>query len=224
MGSSARSDGDPASGARAPTGIAGYSGFTLGTKRWGVRQRTHPPTRGGERISHACATPRAEETSRHRSDSQCCGAGPCFPFAVRSYRTPSGPHRFALPRMGSVGRLHNLHSCGFFPVALSSIAAWGNNDYGQCNPPPGGPNTGLVGVAAGDGHSLAIRSDFPFTAGFIVVDKRRVGRTSFEYQCKVRLKNYAMFAVKNAELNMAGAPSNMTIIDPNIRLCLKTQF
>jgi len=118
-GGCARRDGDPAAGVRTPTSIAGYSRFALGPRRRGVRQRTHTPTRGGERISHACATPRTDETSRHRSDSQCGGAGPRFPFPVWSYRTPPGPHRPTLPRMGPVGSLHDLHSCRFFPVALS---------------------------------------------------------------------------------------------------------
>lgn len=52
------------------------------------------------------------------------------------------------------------------------------------------------------------------------MDKRRVGRTNFEYECKVRLKNYAMFAVKNVELSFDtdsnNLPGNMTIIDPNV--------
>jgi hypothetical protein len=124
-GGRARSVGDPAAGVRTPTAIGGCSRFALGTRRRGVRQRTHPPTCGGERISHACAEPRTDETSRHRSDSQCCGAGPCFPLPVWSYHAPSGPHRFTLPRMGSVGRLHNLHSCRFFPVALNAFSMVG---------------------------------------------------------------------------------------------------
>jgi alpha-tubulin suppressor-like RCC1 family protein len=37
------------------------------------------------------------------------------------------------------------------------IAAWGNNDDGQCNVPS--PNTGFVAIAAGGGHSLGLKDD-----------------------------------------------------------------
>lgn len=36
------------------------------------------------------------------------------------------------------------------------VVAWGRNTYGQCDVPPGGD---FVAVAAGDGHSLALKSD-----------------------------------------------------------------
>jgi alpha-tubulin suppressor-like RCC1 family protein len=42
-------------------------------------------------------------------------------------------------------------------VSVGLVAAWGDNAYGQTNLPPG--LTNLVAVAAGDYHSLALRSD-----------------------------------------------------------------
>ena len=37
--------------------------------------------------------------------------------------------------------------------------AWGRNDYGQCNIPS--PNIGFVAIAAGGGHSLALKGQAP---------------------------------------------------------------
>ena len=41
--------------------------------------------------------------------------------------------------------------------AYTTIVAWGNNGYGQCNVPA--PNSGFVAVAAGGYHSLGLKSD-----------------------------------------------------------------
>jgi alpha-tubulin suppressor-like RCC1 family protein len=41
--------------------------------------------------------------------------------------------------------------------ADGSVAAWGQNDRGQCDVPS--PNEGFIAVAAGDYHSLAVRED-----------------------------------------------------------------
>lgn len=38
-----------------------------------------------------------------------------------------------------------------------SVVAWGLNDHGQCNVPT--PNTGFVGIAAGQWHSLGLKAD-----------------------------------------------------------------
>ncbi len=56
----------------------------------------------------------------------------------------------------------------------------------------------------------------PFIVEFEVVEKRRIGRTVFEYDCKVTLQNISSFAVNNIQLTLAEASSNMTIIQPDV--------
>jgi hypothetical protein len=56
----------------------------------------------------------------------------------------------------------------------------------------------------------------PFEIEFIVINKRRIGRTLFEYDCQVSLKNISRFAVRNVSLEIIKASENMTIIDPNV--------
>jgi hypothetical protein len=46
--------------------------------------------------------------------------------------------------------------CGGLLRADGSIVAWGNNWYGQCDPPA--PNTGFVAIAAGGDHSLGLKA------------------------------------------------------------------
>ena len=55
--------------------------------------------------------------------------------------------------------LSGLMSCLIFSStawAAGSLVAWGDNDYGQTNVPAGND---FVAIAAGDVHSLALRSD-----------------------------------------------------------------
>jgi len=56
----------------------------------------------------------------------------------------------------------------------------------------------------------------PFKVEFDVVEKRRIGRTVFEYECEVILENISRFAVKNIQLTLAEVSENMTIIEPNV--------
>jgi len=63
-----------------------------------------------------------------------------------------------------------------------------------------------------------IQTDEPnsFAVEFVVVDKRRVSRSVFEYECEVILTNLSTTAFENVELVMVGWPDNMTIIDPHV--------
>jgi predicted outer membrane repeat protein len=49
-----------------------------------------------------------------------------------------------------------------------------------------------------------------------IVNKKRVSRTEFAYDCNATFTNLWPFAVTNVELQMMQAPENMTIIEPNV--------
>jgi hypothetical protein len=55
-----------------------------------------------------------------------------------------------------------------------------------------------------------------FETRFAVVNRARVGRTVFEYECEVTLENTSRFAVKNVQLEIVKASENMTIVNPNV--------
>ena len=57
----------------------------------------------------------------------------------------------------------------------------------------------------------------PFEARFVVVNKERIDRTIFEYDCVVVLENVSRFAVRNVRLELVKASENMTLIEPNVR-------
>jgi formylglycine-generating enzyme required for sulfatase activity len=63
-----------------------------------------------------------------------------------------------------------------------------------------------------------IQTDEPdsFAVEFVLVNKSRVDRTVFEYECDVILANLSPSAFENAQLVMVGWPDNMTIIDPHV--------
>lgn len=90
-----------------------------------------------------------------------------------------------------------------------SVVAWGNNQYGQCNIPS--PNTGFVAIAAGGVHNLALTGGKPQLR---VVNKRRIERTVFQYECTAGFENLWGFAIRNLQLEMVQGSGNMTIIDP----------
>ncbi len=56
----------------------------------------------------------------------------------------------------------------------------------------------------------------PFEVDFVVINKRRIGRTVFEYECKASLHNISHFDVKNIQLEIIKTPENMRVIDPNV--------
>jgi hypothetical protein len=56
----------------------------------------------------------------------------------------------------------------------------------------------------------------PFTATFEVVNKRRIDRTVFEYDCNVSLSNIWRFAVRTVQLEIVKASENMVVIEPNV--------
>jgi hypothetical protein len=49
-----------------------------------------------------------------------------------------------------------------------------------------------------------------------IVNKKRVARTQFIYDCNATFTNLYSFAVKNVEIQMMQASENMTIIEPNV--------
>ena len=55
-----------------------------------------------------------------------------------------------------------------------------------------------------------------FAVEFVVVDKQRVDRSVFKYECKVILQNISPIGFYNVQLGMVGRPENMTIIDPHV--------
>jgi hypothetical protein len=56
----------------------------------------------------------------------------------------------------------------------------------------------------------------PFEIEFIVVNKRRIGRTLFEYDCSISLTNISLFTVRNVALEIIKTSDNMVLIDPNV--------
>jgi len=67
---------------------------------------------------------------------------------------------------------------------------------------------GRVDMQTDDPNSFAVQ--------FVVVGKRRVARTVFEYKCELILTNLSPTAFENVQLVMVAWPDNMTIIDPHV--------
>jgi formylglycine-generating enzyme required for sulfatase activity len=63
-----------------------------------------------------------------------------------------------------------------------------------------------------------IQTDEPnsFAVEFVVVDKRRIDRSVFEYECEVILANLSPTTLENVQLVMVNCPDNMTITDPHV--------
>ncbi len=56
----------------------------------------------------------------------------------------------------------------------------------------------------------------PFEINFTVTNKRRVGRTLFEYDCVVTLTNISSYPMRNVQLGIVRTPENMYLIDPTV--------
>jgi len=67
---------------------------------------------------------------------------------------------------------------------------------------------GRVDIQMGEPNSFAVE--------LAVVDKRRVDRSVFEYECEVILTNLSPTTFENVQLVMVNCPDNMTIIDPHV--------
>jgi hypothetical protein len=55
-----------------------------------------------------------------------------------------------------------------------------------------------------------------FKADFVVAAKRRVGRTTFDYDCTVTLINNGSQAVRVTGLQLLSAPANVTVVDASV--------
>jgi hypothetical protein len=53
-----------------------------------------------------------------------------------------------------------------------------------------------------------------FKAGFEVVDKRRVGRTIFDYDCAVMYENLSDYTLGNLQLEIVDTPASMLALEP----------
>ncbi|MBL7154627.1 MAG: hypothetical protein ISS79_13015 [Phycisphaerae bacterium] len=56
----------------------------------------------------------------------------------------------------------------------------------------------------------------PLAVEFVVVNKQRVDRTVFEYECQIALENVSTFVLKDVSLRIAEASENMTVIEPDV--------
>jgi hypothetical protein len=76
----------------------------------------------------------------------------------------------------------------------------------------------LLGVrrAWADSAEFPITTESLFKVDFVAVAKRRVGRTIFDYDCKVTLTNNSTQNVRVTNFELQGVPANMSIIDGSV--------
>ncbi|MHC4738452.1 MAG: SUMF1/EgtB/PvdO family nonheme iron enzyme [Planctomycetota bacterium] len=55
--------------------------------------------------------------------------------------------------------------------------------------------------------------DQPFDANFVVVNKTRMGRTLFDYDCKIELKNLSPLTIKVIQFEILSEPNNVVVLD-----------
>ena len=108
---------------------------------------------------------------------------------------------FQCPGNQSFGKFDNI-ILSQPPTPAGSIVAWGDNSYGQCNQPPGGPNTGFVEVAAGCWHSLGLKQDGSIVAW---------GDNSF-HQCDVPSPNTGFVKVAAIDVHSLGLKQDGSIV------------
>jgi hypothetical protein len=82
-----------------------------------------------------------------------------------------------------------LRELAYTMTVDNPIVAWGANSFGQCEVPV--PNSGFIAVAAGDCHSLGVKTD-----GSIVAR----GRNDY-HQCNVPPPNTGFVAVAAGEIH-----------------------
>jgi parallel beta-helix repeat protein len=56
----------------------------------------------------------------------------------------------------------------------------------------------------------------PFEIDFNIINKRRIGRSLFEYDCEVSLTNISLFTVSSVALEIIKTSDNMVVIDPAV--------
>jgi len=141
------------------------------------------------------------DTARHFTTLSATNVGP---FAtdmgcLGSSNVRSG--NFQCPGHQSFGKFDNI-ILSQPPTPAGSIVAWGDNSYGQCNQPPGGPNTGFVEVAAGCWHSLGLKQDGSIVAW---------GDNSYG-QCNVPLPNTGFVKVAAIDVHSLGLKQDGSIV------------
>jgi uncharacterized repeat protein (TIGR01451 family) len=64
-----------------------------------------------------------------------------------------------------------------------------------------------------DATSALVVGDLPFDANFVVAERRRIGRTLFDYDCKVELQNLSPLTVRVVQFEILSEPNNVIVID-----------
>jgi hypothetical protein len=64
-------------------------------------------------------------------------------------------------------------------------------------------------------RAVLVGNEIPFIVEFEVLNKTRMGRTTFDYECNVIMHNQTGLTLENVELELTGLPLNMTLLDPN---------
>lgn len=79
-----------------------------------------------------------------------------------------------------------------------------------------GDGTATVDMGAYESPRAASQSGTEFTASFIVVARRRVSRTVFDYDCKVALTNNLTQSIRPIQFQLQSVPANMSILDASV--------
>ena len=63
-------------------------------------------------------------------------------------------------------------------------------------------------------RAVLVGDEIPFIVEFEVINKTRVGRTTFDYECNVIMHNQTGLTLDNVQLELTGLPNNMTVVNP----------